>query len=218
MVLAWERKPKSRPHFLKIIEILLEHIDKKSFLQVSYYNQWKNDRSNFNEPYSDDKKNDDPSTPLNESDDSDSHSNGDQLDDEDINVKYFPSCIVPNENNIYSQDIVGGDMNKNQTLDSNKSNSSSCMMQLQKITDSQNHNLEGSSILNNNLSASLANSESLSSSTSNFNLDTNTNHDTMLNFTDYDAKVGTNQSNESKMKVQANRNLINGHLINTSMV
>lgn len=38
MRLCWRKKPKSRPSFGKIIEILLEHVDKRAFLSVCFYN------------------------------------------------------------------------------------------------------------------------------------------------------------------------------------
>ncbi|KAH9393669.1 hypothetical protein TYRP_021587 [Tyrophagus putrescentiae] len=48
MCKSWERKPKARPTFLKIVEMLLDYVDiadRPSFLAVSYYHQWKTSRT-----------------------------------------------------------------------------------------------------------------------------------------------------------------------------
>lgn len=49
MCKTWERKPKSRPTFPKIVEMMLEHLEEEharpKFLALSYYQQWKNSRT-----------------------------------------------------------------------------------------------------------------------------------------------------------------------------
>ena len=210
MVHSWDRKPKARPTFLKIVEMLLDHIDKKPFLYLSFYNRWKNEQ---NSEKSIEENADEALVPLKQltttlvSNDeySDIDSNG-QICEEDMNVQFFPlSRPVANginqqiETDVADVDVTSDQIKHDHTKDE------------YLFYGPTNINNENFCLMNNNLSTSLANSES--SSSSNVDIEP-ANKESIISFVEYDSKK-ISQPNESNIN---NRNLINGHLINTSMV
>jgi len=243
---TWEKKPKSRPTFLKIVEMLLEHIDKKPFLYLSYYNRWKNETNAAADVEvaieDDDEGNDESLIPLkalsNNTDesDSDTDSNGGssagQLSDEDMNFNFFPlsrnvasAVKLFNEDGEEPADNEREQGNREEADDSRQTkepaDKSVSLIRLNELQNNGPDKRPPSNLLNNNLSASLANSESLSSSsTSNVNVEGSTPNATepvmKPVFGDFDASKLA-QSKETAMNAPS-RNLINGHLINTSMV
>lgn len=206
--------------------MLLDRIDKKPFLYLSFYNRWKNEHPSQGAEKGVAERDDSliPLKPLSAASDSDeedstSESSNGQLCEEDMNVNFFP-LSRPGRELIFDEDTKpeqatddATEVTTSQAMppqDSSNQQSGSSLQINEPSSHSVNFNL-----LNNNLSASLANSES--SSASNVNLEAGTNKDPIINFAGFDTAKLT-QSKDSSLNVVPNRNLINGHLINTSMV
>lgn len=233
---TWQKKPKARPTFLKIVEMLLEHVDKKPFLYLSYYNQRKNDASAPADTEvaieGDDEEKEGDSliplkpmvTPTGGHSDNDS-SSADQLCEEDMNVQFFPlsrgaASQVQLFHDSPGQPLTQGEPNGNTAEDTTKCEEptvrQAAVIQNDDLQDGPNG---GSNLLlNNNLTASLANSESHSSSTSNANLDESQEPVIKPLFGDFDGPKHSQPKEAGIAVVGPKRSLINGHLINTSMV
>ncbi|KAF7492360.1 Insulin receptor [Sarcoptes scabiei] len=99
MLICWNKKPKARPTFTRIIEILLDYVDRKSFMKVCFYDPKRCDNADDNSVSDENQAiKDDSLRPLkssnnindNASDSEDVSSVNDQLTDEDMNVRFFP--------------------------------------------------------------------------------------------------------------------------------
>lgn len=98
MVMCWKRKEKNRPTFIKIIKFLLDYNDQKAFLAVSFYkpsssNEETNSLHGNDQPITNNNQLDEESVPLNEhqsdsseydSMQSDIESDDDQNDDSEL--------------------------------------------------------------------------------------------------------------------------------------
>lgn len=180
MRLCWRKKPKSRPSFGKIIEILLEHVNRKAFLSVCFYNPCQEDKI--------DHKNE-LLMPLNVNGNDTELSEDDtdhQLAEEDKNFNFFPSNGIANFKNEKYDD---GDIIDNDEMITGDNN----ITTYDKTSTSYPMNVMQSPPSNE------------------LNVDKNQSY--------YDSKNSSIKVRPSEpINDLKNRNVINGHLIDTSMV
>lgn len=224
MLSCWSRKAKSRPTFIKIIEILLNHVDPKPFLAVSFYSKSKSEQNSASAVDASARDTLLPQEQSTGDDESDYNSDDsdEQLSKDDINVQFFPLSAIQiydenGENQTDKKQCVGDDDGaqgeEKDTYELQREHHSDKISMLSGLHPMDNNNVSSENLSESNRQSKSVSVSSTSSSTTAASVHKAANFDQTNELMGFDRFDMINTRKEAN-----NHNVINGHLINTSMV